>query len=191
MIQTDLQYTSNSVTIQCATLFCHSCTHPTKGISIGNTLFSVKPPVEDVRHALYLRTSAPGRTNVPLKLYAHITGKLEVQKTIGQDLTDKLRKTTTEAAEQHMNRRTILIDTPPETPAAAKRRKEPLKKPVKQPDLRPALTQDSVPPLRARLIHYVAIAQRTSDEVVKAVGGSDYDSTRRRDILALLDQVCP
>lgn len=46
-----------------------------------------------------------------------------------------------------------------------------------------APTKDGVVPLRTRLVHYIALNEPTSEEVVRVVGG------RRSEILECLDQV--
>lgn len=182
-----------------------------QGIYVGDSFFPMKRQQEDIRHELYLRVNTAGKGNAPLKLCANITGKLEVDRKLGQDIADKIRKSTTEAAEQQATRRTILIDTPADLAVPSRKKKDHgaatiFRKPIarqSEPVSRqapstsslplrpesPAPVKDGVMSLRTRLIQYAAIAERTSDEAVKALGGANPDANARQEILTYMGQV--
>ncbi|KAJ7594762.1 hypothetical protein C8J56DRAFT_1023287 [Mycena floridula] len=163
------------------------------GIYIGDQFFSMKPPVEDIRHELYLRASTAGRLG-SLKLYANITGKLEVSRKLA-NVSDEIRESNRRAEEAVTNRQLIVIE-PPE-PTTSKRKKDTgssRKSTSRQTDQvpRPTIVSSLPPPdpgLRGRLIHCAAIGNRTAEEIVRAVGGAGCDATLRRQILTLLDEV--
>lgn len=46
-------------------------------------------------------------------------------------------------------------------------------------------------PTRRRMVQYLAIAPRSTDEVMRAVGGADCDSAKRRALFEILTEVCP
>lgn len=153
----------------------------------------MKPPVEDIRHELYLRASTAGRLG-SLKLYANITGKLEVSRKLA-NVSDEIRESNRRAEEAVTNRQLIVIEPP--GPTTSKRKKDTgssRKSTSRQTDQvpRPTIVPSITPPdpgLRGRLIHCAAIGNRTAEEVVRAVGGAGCDTTLRRQILTLLDEV--
>ncbi|KAF9452347.1 hypothetical protein P691DRAFT_233707 [Macrolepiota fuliginosa MF-IS2] len=56
----------------------------------------------------------------------------------------------------------------------------------------PALSQrskEALQSLRNRMIRCIAVAERTSDQIVKLVGGNDRSATIKRDILELLEEI--
>jgi RNA polymerase II elongation factor ELL len=52
----------------------------------------------------------------------------------------------------------------------------------------PTTTKDSS--IRRRMIQYLAISSRSTDEVMRAIGGADCDSATRRSLFEYLDEVC-
>lgn len=154
-----------------------------------------------------------------MKLCAPVSGKLTVaDKELGKDVSDRIRQRTIDVAEQRSNRRTILIDTPSDLPPTNSRKRKDaaassmFRKPVRQNDQAPRpIPAASAPPtrvaspatfaqapakdanvaVRRRLIHYLALAERTAEATVKAVGGSSVNDSLRDEILKLLAEVIP
>jgi len=170
---------------------------------------------ENSIHELYLRSASATKKNAPLKLLANVVGKLTVeQREIGDELRDKIRESTQDAAAQKSSRATVFMDTPPDTQTVSKKRKEPpssmFRKPLRPTDKvkptpaaptppgnKPTVsTQPSVSqphqggvPLRKRLVHCLARGEKTEDELFKLLGASDRNSSLLPEIVDLLDQV--
>lgn len=171
----------------------------------------MRPLKEDTPHELYLRTTSATKQSAPLKHYANVTGKFTVERQLDQRMKDKLREKTSDAAKQKEDRKTIFIDNPPTLPStnSKKRKKEPtamfrnavrqsdqakLSAPARAPSPAPSKkkstdTSTSVP-LRKRLVHCMAINERSQDTVIRMVAGSDCDSSARQEVLELLGEVC-
>ena len=167
---------------------------------------------ETTLHELYLRASSITKKTAPLKLYANVVGKFTVERELHDDVCGKLRESTQDAVNQRMTRTTQFINVPPDIQSNSKKRKEPpspstmFRKPIRQSD---KLVSTSNPPtvpnrtsmittqgskegstsLRTRVVHYLAIADRTEDELVRLVGGLDCSPLLRREIHDLLEQV--
>jgi hypothetical protein len=45
-------------------------------------------------------------------------------------------------------------------------------------------------PTRRRMVQYLAIASRSTDEVMRAIGGADCESAKRRALFEILSEVC-
>lgn len=144
----------------------------------------------------------------PLKLYANVTGKFTVERELGEKVQDKVRDRTLVAEKQRTERKAILLETPPDlgrSSATGKRRREGQvpRRPVHPADrnlpasssapplrvMSPSQAKSPVPSARKRLIHCVALSSRTVDEAVRLVGGKDCDSTTRKQIIELLEEV--
>ncbi|KAF8813583.1 hypothetical protein BYT27DRAFT_7083347 [Phlegmacium glaucopus] len=178
-------------------------------IYIGDTSFSMRHAQETTLHELYLRAS---KKTAPLKLFANVVGKFTVERELHDDVCDKLRENTQDAVNQRMTRTTQLIDTPPDIQPHSKKRKEPpppstmFRKPIRQSDKLISTSGASNPAnapvrtsaqgsregsmsLRTRVVHHLAIADRTEDEVVRLVGGADCSPLYRREIHEHLEQL--
>ncbi|KAJ3887074.1 hypothetical protein GG344DRAFT_56313 [Lentinula edodes] len=180
-------------------------------IVIGESSFSLQSQTEEIPHDLYLRSASAAKPFVPLKFYANVIGKLTIsERELGDELADRIRKSTAAAAEKRHNPKTKFIDAnnlpQPTTKAAAKKKSDLFRKPLRPsdrlkptplststssaPSPRPSHTpkppQDGTTSLGRRLIHYLALAERTSEDAVKAVGGSNCDAKTRQDILDAL-----
>ena len=167
---------------------------------------------ETTLHELYLRASSITKKTAPLKLYANVIGRFTVERELHDDVCDKLRESTQDAVNQRMTRTTQFINVPPDRQSNGKKRKEPpspssmFRKPIRQSD---KLTSTSNPPMvpnrtltltaqgskegsmsvRTRVVHCLAIADRTEDDLVRLVGGLDCNPLLRREIHDLLEQV--
>ena len=167
---------------------------------------------ETTLHELYLRASSVTKKTAPLKLYANVVGKFTVERELHDDVCDKLRESTQDAVNQRMTRTTQFIKVPPDIQSNSKKRKEPpspssmFRKPIRQSDKLISTSNPSTVPnrtstltaqgskegftsLRLRVVHCLAIADRTEDELVRLVGGLDCSPLLRREIHDLLEQV--
>ncbi|KAF5385882.1 hypothetical protein D9615_002475 [Tricholomella constricta] len=188
------------------------------GIHIGGTFYPMRPLREETPHELYLRTHSSSKPSAPLKLYANVAGKFTIEHDkLGDNLKDKIREKTQDAAKQRDDRRTKFIDTPPVLPTnKTKKRKEPPTSSMFRNAIRPSdqaklnasasssaaaarVSSPAPPPppprkpadpsLRRRLVHCIAIQERTRDQIVKMVAGADCDASRRREVLDALEDV--
>ena len=167
---------------------------------------------ETTLHELYLRASSITKKTAPLKLYANVVGKFTVERELHDDVCDKLRESTQDAVNQRMTRTTQFINVPPDIQTNSKKRKEPpspssmFRKPIRQSDkLMSTPNPPTVPnrtstftaqgskegstSLRTRVVHCLAIADRTEDDLVRHVAGLDCSPLLRREIHDLLEQV--
>jgi RNA polymerase II elongation factor ELL len=165
---------------------------------------------ETTLHELYLRASSVTKKTAPLKLYANIVGKFTVDRELHDDVYEKLRESTQDAVNQRMTRTTQRIDLPPDIQPNSKKRKEHppsmFRKPIRQSDKLMSVPNPPTVPnrtstvtaqsskkgltsLRTRMVHCLAIADRTEDELVRLVGGLDCSPSLRREIHDLLEQV--
>jgi RNA polymerase II elongation factor ELL len=122
-------------------------------------------------------------------------------------MKDKIREATIDAAKQR-DRKVKLIDKPPDLlKHNTKKRKEPptmfrnAVRPSDQAKLATSMSSSTTSAstlskqmgkdeaLRRRLVHCIAVSERTRDQILKMVGGSDCDMSLRREILILLEMV--
>lgn len=176
-------------------------------MTIDDTFFPVTSIQESSPHDLYLRTSSATKRNAPLKLYANITGKFAVERQLDDRITDKVRASAADAQNQRAGHTTIFVKTPPDLPNGKKNKDasmfRKLVKPTPATSTSTASSSSSasqVPPqpqrskealqdIRNRMIRCIAAAPRTSEQVVKLVGGNDSSAAVKHDILDLLDEV--
>ena len=175
---------------------------------------------EDSPHELYLRSSSAAKPMAPLKLYANVTGKFMVERELGEKVQDKVRDRTQVAEKQRTERKVQMLDSPLDLPRAnGKKRKAPstttslLKQAAHNDHLRNISSASSVAPSRVAsplppsttapssstltatkdrklMIQYMAISPRSTDEVMRAIGGADCDSATRRTLFEYLNEVC-
>jgi len=174
-------------------------------LTIDDTFFPVTSIQESSPHDLYLRTSSATKRNVPLKLYANITGKFAIERQLDDRITDKVRASAADAQNQRAGHTTIFVKTPSDLPNGKKNKDASMfHKSVKPTPATSTASSSSsashVPPqpqrskealqdIRNRMIRCIAAAPRTSEQVVKLVGGNDSSTAVKRDILDLLDEV--
>ncbi|KAG6864790.1 hypothetical protein C0991_007120 [Blastosporella zonata] len=178
------------------------------GIHIDGTFYPMRMQKEETPHEIYLHTSTKAGTGTgTLKLYANVTQKLFIEHhEIGDDLKDKIRERTLEAVKQRDDRKTKFIDAPPALPAKTATKKKTTMfrnniRPSDQAKLNASTSTTRVPSpappppkkkradpaLRNRLIHCMAVQERTRDAIIKLVSGGD--ASIRRDIVDLLEEV--
>ncbi|KAG6862215.1 hypothetical protein C0995_002145 [Termitomyces sp. Mi166 len=181
------------------------------GIHIDGTFYPMRMQKEETPHEIYLRVP---RSNNSLKLYANVAEKLFIEHNeIGDDLKDKIRERTLEAAKQRDVRKTKFIDTPLIQPAKVpKKKKEPpstlrsanrlpdqiklnvstssARAPSPAPQLSTKVSSTSASltsGLFNRLIRCMATRERSRDAIVKLVSGDD--PSIRRHILELMEEI--
>lgn len=169
---------------------------------------------ETTIHELFLRASSASKKSAPLKLHANVIGKLTVERELVDEVRDKVRESTQDAAAQRNTRTTMFIETPPDIPNARKR-KEPPSNMFHKPN-RPSgalkvtpmtLTSSSSSsinksavstqsqkeisnPARKRIIQHLSLnGEATEAKLFQMLGSSDSTSTAPRAFQDLLNQV--
>ncbi|KAF9071126.1 hypothetical protein BDP27DRAFT_1446610 [Rhodocollybia butyracea] len=182
-------------------------------IVIGESHFPLQSQTEEIPHDLYLRSASAMKPSVPLKFYANVVGRLTIssERELSDELANKIHEKTAAAAERRNNPRTRFLDANELPPTTTKTKKKPdiFRKPVRPSDqakpialsastssssaLSPRPSQPSKQPQdrqrQIRLIHYLATAERTTEDAVKAVGGSNADTRTKQEILDTLSFV--
>ncbi|KAG6897409.1 hypothetical protein C0992_001916 [Termitomyces sp. T32_za158] len=158
---------------------------------------------EETPHEIYLRVP---RIN-SLKLYANVAEKLSIEHNeIGDDLKEKIRVSTLEAAKQRDSRKLKIIEVPPTQPPKKKRdvprntsrsskQAKPsvstsarVPSPAPPPSTKPSSASvSSTSGLLNRIVHCIVVGKRNRDAIVKLVSGDD--PSIRRDIIELMDEV--
>ena len=88
----------------------------------------MRPSKEFSPHELYLRSSSAAKPMAPLKLYATVTGKFNVERVLDSKITDKIRNQTQALEKQRNERKIQVLDAPPvldNTKVNGKKRKAP------------------------------------------------------------------
>ena len=98
-----------------------------------------------------------------MKLYANVVGKFTVERELHDDVRDKVRESTQEAVNQRMNRTTQLIQ-PSDIQPNSKKRKDPRPSSMFHKPIRHSGSKEGSTPLRTRMVHSLAIADRTEEE---------------------------
>ncbi|KAI0786725.1 hypothetical protein C8Q75DRAFT_808247 [Abortiporus biennis] len=185
--------------------------HP--GFYIGDKFYPTrKSETEVVPHELYLRLSQPNKPNPPLKLHANITSKFIVERQLDEKVQGKVRASTKEAELKRTQRGVLRMATPmtkemktlPTNPAAKKSKST--KKGIVADTYRSVSNMASVqnvraaapkvasllerdPTIRSRMIRYIAVDSRTTDDVMRVIGGPGCDQASRRELNALLEEI--
>ncbi|CAK5281462.1 unnamed protein product [Mycena citricolor] len=169
---------------------------PELGFVIGGQFFPMRSTNEGQPHDLYLRASSAAKPMAPLKLYANITGRFTVERDLDKIQT-KMRSATRGAKEARHE--IMMLDKP--LPTAQKKKKAPgtstamFRNPVQQPRASASTRPVSPSPpvttvssaVRFAVLKFMAIKERTLDEVL-AIFPRDDDDSRRREIHQLLSQ---
>ncbi|KAJ6609829.1 hypothetical protein B0H10DRAFT_450286 [Mycena sp. CBHHK59/15] len=175
---------------------------PEPGIYIADAFFPMRPLKENSPHDLYLRASSATKPMAPLKLYANITGKFTVERDLAT-VQDKIRTTTQNADKTRKGRGAILLDaSTSELPnPIGKKRKDPtanssmFRKPVRQP--RPStstrapspLPPASSSPTRTALIQFLAVRERSLDDILRLLPRENDAEKQRRKVVGFLGQL--
>lgn len=166
---------------------------------------------EETIHELFLRASSASKKSAPLKLHANVVGKFTVERELADQLRDKIRESTQDAANQRNSRSTVFIDTPPDLQTNTRKRKEPpssmFRKPMRPSDkLKPPATssgqyevkqtpstsqlKDSSSAARKRVIQYLALNnEATEEKLFQLASLADRNFSSSRHLAELLDQV--
>jgi len=168
----------------------------------------MQPYEENSPHEIYLRASSAAKPMAPLKLYANVTGKFNVQRDL-EKVQDEIRDRTLEAKQKRAERTTIMLDTPLDLSVPkSKKRKAPqtmFRNPVNPlehrriqsapssspaqplPLVTPRRLKEDAQPVRTRLIHCLALGNRTTKEIVTMVVGPGH--SMQPDLADLLVEV--
>ncbi|KDR75949.1 hypothetical protein GALMADRAFT_517944 [Galerina marginata CBS 339.88] len=160
---------------------------------------------ETAIHEIFLRASSATKKSAPLKLHAHVIGKFSVERELSEGQRERVRESTQDAANQRNSRTTLFIEPlPTDNP---RKRKEPqmFRKPLRpadklkaaqvMPTMTPASKNSAIPSqaqrdaFRKRLLHYLALGDKTEEQVHKHLGGPDRTTSPRREIQDLLVQL--
>ncbi|EAU91296.2 hypothetical protein CC1G_11554 [Coprinopsis cinerea okayama7 len=185
------------------------------GIYIGGSFFPmILGQPENAPHEIYLRTTTTTKKSTPFKLHANVIGKFTVQPE-ADAIGEKVRERKNEVENERANRTTIRLDGPLPTTSTqpSKTKKKSLakdavanstmfRKPTAPSSASTSTTSSTSntpkatepPPkpdadLRRRVIHYLALQDRTENEVVKATGGASCPERTRLTILQALSDV--
>ncbi len=134
-----------------------------------------------------------------------------VERELGEKVQRAVRDRTLIAERQRTERKTILLDAPPVSSVKStniKKRKEPPNaRRLAVPDTHRSLSGSSTlqssrvasprpppspardPSARQRLIHFIALQHRTTEDVYRQVGGEDADAVTKRQLTSLLNEV--
>lgn len=177
-----------------------------QGFYLDGTSFAIQQSQEEKCHDLYVWAPTAAKPNVPLRLNATISRNILVEQDL-ENVRKRIRQTAKDAAEQHSQRRTQLIDVPPDNPEP-KRKKDPKRKPApprSQDRLQvsvfsavrpkspapPPISQEVSDQLRYKIVHDVALRHPTPEDVVKHVGGENCTTSQRQTILQIFEEVRP
>lgn len=173
---------------------------------------------EDERtpHELYLRAASANKKAAPLKLFANVVGKFQVERELTKELREKISGSTQDAVKQRQSRNIVVLDTPLDIPPNPKKRKDPsastasmFRKPVKPADIKgpsaattpiavtkvpppsapSSSTKEPGVPLRTRVIRCLAASPKPEEELLKLICGQGASQGQRRDVLDLLQLV--
>lgn len=161
-----------------------------------------------------MRSASAAKPFVPLKFYANVVGKLTISdRELDDELASRIHQKTADARKMQSNRQTILLDAnklPLPTTKGTKKKPDLFRKPLRaidqpKPNVLAASTsstpQTALPPrpshtpkpsqdgMQKRLIHYLAVAERSTEDTLKAVGGSNCDPKTKQDILEAMNTV--
>ncbi|CCL98656.1 uncharacterized protein FIBRA_00658 [Fibroporia radiculosa] len=160
------------------------------GIYIGETFFSMRHAQESTPHELYLRTSSASKPMAPLKLYANVTGKFQVERELGAKVQEKLRESTMAAEKQRTGRGVLVLDKPPELSKSVPKKKQVqssmFRRPIAAPDShRTVSTSSTSQPTKVSSPRDLAIPSSLPTRVASPVPAASRNfehtmSTRRR-----------
>ncbi|KAH9485346.1 hypothetical protein JR316_0002254 [Psilocybe cubensis] len=183
---------------------------------VGDTVFPMNRLKETNTHEIFLRTSSASKKSAPLKLYANVVGKLTVERELGDEVRNKVRESTQDAAAQRNTRTTVFLDTPPDVPSTKKRKDPPsnmfhkstrpsapikaapvaasssssMSSSVNKPAASTSTPKSLSSPARLRIVQHLALyGEATESRLFQLLGESDRTSTPPRQLHDLLSQI--
>ncbi|TDL26085.1 hypothetical protein BD410DRAFT_784108 [Rickenella mellea] len=186
------------------------------GIYIRDVFFPMRASYETTSHELFIRTTKAQRPSASLRLNADVFGRFDVERDLSEKLTKRIHDSSVAAAKQKTERKVVMLDAPLVGAAGTKKGKaqpknkaksllassstkpsprisSPLARSIAQPQ--PAASSSSTPlkegnsPIRARLVHFLALGSQSTEEVVKVIGGGTSDLSLRTKIVQVLEDV--
>ena len=180
----------------------------------------MRPSKEFSPHELYLRSSSAAKPMAPLKLYATVTGRFNVQRVLDSKITDRIRRQTQAYETQRQEGRIQVLEMPPDARVNGRKasatssstsliqkaahngymkKQSSLRVPSPLPPPRPSSPSTSSPSTsalkdssaRRQMVQCLAISNRLPDDVILAIGGSNADASTKQNLRALLDEVLP
>ncbi|KAH9998483.1 hypothetical protein BJV74DRAFT_883171 [Russula compacta] len=103
----------------------NSCTLPSQPPGYSHRVYFL-PNARGSRvhpHELYLRSALASKINAPLKLYADIAGKFNVERELNGKAESKVHQSTADAQKTKSERRIVLLDNPPTLTSSATKTK--------------------------------------------------------------------
>ncbi|KAF9650647.1 hypothetical protein BDM02DRAFT_3111952 [Thelephora ganbajun] len=171
------------------------------GIQVGDAFFPTEKAPENAVHDIYIRATSARQKNPPLKYYAKVVGKLEVQRDRVEEIGDKIGRSRKDAEELRQQRKIQMIDGPPTDVLKAGKRKDVKSKksapapqrPTPTPSLNNPSSSASTSSLgsvfRSRLIQCFATSPRTTEESIKLLLGRNPNPDTRKEFLKLLVEI--
>jgi RNA polymerase II elongation factor ELL len=154
---------------------------------------------ENLHHELYIRAASAAKRNAPLKLHAHVVGKFQVERQLDNDVRSRLRHSTKTLQVQRQERGIIQLEAPL-APLPKSSKKAAAARPAhllvdqaasssrESTFLSNRSRKEPSKSVRRRMIQLLAVSDRTSEEILRLLGGPDCSSSDRSDLLDLLEQ---
>ncbi|KAF8632701.1 hypothetical protein AX17_004773 [Amanita inopinata Kibby_2008] len=158
---------------------------------IGASKFVLNAAKENLHHELYLRATSATKKNAPLKLHANVIGKFQVERQLDNEFRTRLRQSTRSLQEQRQERTIIQLDPPTQPPSKHHKVKLPRATFDRAPRDPPLAQRSKELPvsMRHKMLQLLAINDRTADEVIKSLCGSNCTSHEQLDLVDLLEQL--
>lgn len=154
---------------------------------------------ENLHHELYIRAASAAKRNAPLKLHAHVVGKFQVERQLDNDVRNRLRQSTKNLQEQRQERGIIQLPAPLGPPSKSSKKAAVARPSHLVVDHVASSSRESTSfsnrsrkepskSVRRRMMQLLAVSDRTSDEILRLLGGPECSLSDRSDLLDLLEQ---
>ncbi|KAF8744948.1 hypothetical protein AX14_012772 [Amanita brunnescens Koide BX004] len=155
---------------------------------------------ENLHHELYIRAASAAKRNAPLKLHAHVVGKFQVERQLDNDVRNRLRQSTKTLQAQRQERGIVQLETPLVPPSKSSKKTTAARPSHLVVDHVTSSSRESTSAsnrnrkelsksMRRRMMQFLAVSDRTSDEILRLLGGPECSSSDRSNLLDLLEQV--
>ena len=154
---------------------------------------------ENLHHELYIRAASAAKRNAPLKLHAHVVGKFQVERQLDNDVRNRLRQSTKTLQAQRQERGIVQLETPLVPPSKSSKKTTAARPSHLVVDHVTSSSRESTSAsnrnrkelsksMRRRMMQFLAVSDRTSDEILRLLGGPECSSSDRSNLLDLLEQ---